>query len=277
MQPIVRSSLQPQTADCWRPDDEAHRGRDEDGAAVVDRSALARLRGLGLRGEDQRDDGDRDVDPEDGAPRPLGEVAAGERADGGQAAGDAEEERERAAALPEREGGDDDRQRGGEEQRGERALGDAEGDHPRLAVLAGRGRAAERRADGEPGHADGQHAAMTEHVGQLAAEGEEGGQREQVSVDDPLGAGRGEREVVLQARHGEGDDRLVDEHHRHGEDHRDEDEALVGGGGRGGGGRRSAHRRAPWAGGVDATCSTIPPARPRAFSRPVLHRARRAT
>src|SRR3712207_7643796 len=46
--------------------------------------------------------------------------------------------------------------------------------------------AAERGADGEADDADDHHPPMTEDVGELAAEGEEGGERDQVAVDDPL-------------------------------------------------------------------------------------------
>ena len=125
---------------------------------------------------------------------------------------------------------DDDRQRGGEQQRRERALDDAEGDDPGLPRAAGRRGAAQRRGECEPGHAHDQDAAMTERVGELAAQHEERGEGEQIAVDDPLRGRRGEREVLLQVGHGEGDDRLVDEHHRHGEDHRHEDEPPVRGG-----------------------------------------------
>ena len=41
--------------------------------------------------------------------------------------------------------------------------------------------------------------------------------------------GVGEREVLLQLGDRDRDDRLVDERHRDGEDHRQEHEALVGG------------------------------------------------
>ena len=156
-----------------------------------------------------------------------GQVAAEQRADGGQAAGDAEEERQRAAALTDGEAGDDDRQRGGEENRGRCALQDAERDHPRLGQRAGGRGAAERGADREGGDADHDHPTMTQDVRQTATEREQCRQRQQVAVDDPLRAGRGQRQVLGQAGNRERDDRLVDEHHRHREDHRDENELLV--------------------------------------------------
>jgi hypothetical protein len=58
------------------------------------------------------------------------------------------------------------------------------------------------------------------------AEGEQRREREQVAVDHPLHAGRREAEVFLKVRDRDRDDRLVDERHRDGEDHR-QDEALV--------------------------------------------------
>jgi hypothetical protein len=61
-------------------------------------------------------------------------------------------------------------------------------------------------------------------VGQPAAESEEGGQRQQVSVDRPLHAGGGQAEFLLELGHGDGHDGLVDERHRHGEDHRGQDQ-----------------------------------------------------
>ena len=196
----VRRSVQPQTADCWRPSTRRPMPAETSSAPVVDRDGTALLRRARLQRERDRDQRDRDVDPEDRAPRPLGQVAAEERADGGQRAGDAEEDGHRASALLARERGDDDGERGGEEDRAERALGDAEDDHPRLAERPGGCSAAERRAHREARDADGEHAPMTEHVGELAAEREAGGEREQVAVDDPLRAGGGDREIASRGR-----------------------------------------------------------------------------
>jgi len=207
--------------------DQAHRDRDQHRPAVVDLRRVARVGDPRAQRQDHGDDRDRHVDPEDRAPGPLRQVAAGERADGGQPAGGGEEQRERLAALAHRVGGDDDRQRGREQQRRARPLQDAEEDHPRLADVAGRRRAAERRAGREGDDADEHHPPVAEHVGELAAEREQRREREQVAVEDPLRAGRGHAEVVLQVRHGEDDDRLVDEHHRDREDHRDQDSSPV--------------------------------------------------
>ena len=77
--------------------------RDQHGAAVVDRRPRYWVFGLGDPDQDECDQGDGDVDPEDGPPGPLGQVPAEDRADGGQPAGDAEEEGQRLPALSQRE------------------------------------------------------------------------------------------------------------------------------------------------------------------------------
>ena len=63
-------------------------------------------------------------------------------------------------------------------------------------------------------------------VGQPAAEGEEGGQRQQVGVDRPLHPGAAQAELLLDLGHGDGDDGLIDEGHRDGEDHGRQDQVL---------------------------------------------------
>ncbi len=125
MRPIVRASSQPHTLDCCRPSTmRPIPDREEDEPAVIDGSGPAGVVGLGLDRHHDRGEGDRDVDPEDRPPGDLDQVAAGERAEGGHAAGDAEEDRERLAALALRVGGDDDRQRGREHDRRADALDD---------------------------------------------------------------------------------------------------------------------------------------------------------
>jgi hypothetical protein len=203
---------------------EAHAAGDQEGAAVVERRRVLLVVGLRFRGEEEGDQRDRDVDPEDRPPGPLGQVAAGDRADRGEAAGDGEEDRHRAAALVQREGVEDDRQRGREHQRRAGALDDAEDDQPGLVERAGRGGAAEGGGGGEDDDADHDHAAVAGDVGEAAAEGEQRREREQVAVDDPLHPGRGERKVFLDAGDGDRDDRLVDEGHRDREDHRRQDQ-----------------------------------------------------
>ena len=207
---------------------EPHAGGDQHRAAVVERRRVLLVVRLGDRDQHERGDRDRDVDPEDRPPGPLGQVAAGDRPDRGEGAGEAEEDRQRAAALAQREGGEDDRQGGREHQRRAGALDHAEDDDPRLCRAAGRGGAAQRRGGGEDDDADHDHAPVPGDVGEPAAEGEQGREREQVAVDDPLHPGRGEREVPLQLGDRDRDDRLVDEGHRDGEDHRREDQLLVG-------------------------------------------------
>ena len=110
--------------------------RDEHGAAVVDPRRDGLVLGLGHERQHQRDDRHRHVHPEDGPPRPLRQVAAEDRPDRGQAAGDAEEDGERLAPLTQGKGAHHDGQRGREHQRATRTLHDAEGHDPRLGDAA---------------------------------------------------------------------------------------------------------------------------------------------
>jgi hypothetical protein len=151
---------------------------------------------LGDDDQHQGDDGHRDVHPEDRPPCPLGEIAAEDRADGGEAAGDAEEE---ASALP----------------RSRRAnvcttMASAAGNMiappapwttRKVTIHA----SARLPLGVRPHMAEAPAKMMTPSttifgahgVGQAAAEGEEGGQRQQVGVDRPLHAGAGQAELPL--------------------------------------------------------------------------------
>lgn len=60
---------------------------------------------------------------------------------------------------------------------------------------------------------------MSKDVRKSATEGEERGQRKQIAVDHPLDSGIAEAQLGLDGGDRDGDDRLVDEHHRHGEHH----------------------------------------------------------
>ena len=109
---------------------------------------------------------------------------------------------ERAAALAHRERRDDDRERRGEQQRRE----------PPWATRNVISQASPSSPVGVAPHSAEQiakpttpsdHATVAEHVGELAAEHEERGQREQVAVDDPLRAGGRQRQVLLQVGDGE--------------------------------------------------------------------------
>jgi hypothetical protein len=106
------------------------------------------------------------------------------------------------------------------------ALQRAERHQPRLRGAATRRGAAQRRRAREDDHPEHDHLAMPACVGQPAAEGEEGGQRQQVGVDRPLHAAGRQAEVTLDRRRGDRDDRLVDKGHRDREDHRGQDQAA---------------------------------------------------
>ena len=208
---------------------EPHSARDQHGTAEVERRGMTVVRRLGARRQHERDDGHGDVDPEDGPPVDRGQVAPGQRADGCETAGDGEEDRHGLAALADREGAHHDRQRGGEHEGGERTLHHPPGDDPRLGQVPGGSGTAERGGAGKADHADHDHAAVPGYVGEPPAEGKQRGQGQQVAVHHPLHSGRRKREVLLQLGNGDRDDRLVDEGHRDGEDHRHENEPLVGG------------------------------------------------
>jgi hypothetical protein len=130
-------------------DDEAHPAAEQDGAARVDAGRVALLGDARASDEDEGEDRHRHVDPEDRAPRPLREVATGERPDRGHRAREREEDRQLAPPLADVVHRDDDGQRGRKEERRERALRDAEDDDPRLSDGAGRRRPAERGRDRE--------------------------------------------------------------------------------------------------------------------------------
>jgi len=95
---------------------------------------------------------------------------------------------------------------------------------PKNSAAARRG-AAQRRRAREDDHPEHHHPAVPGDVGQPAAEGEQGRQRQQVGVDRPLHAAGGQDQIMLDRRRGDRDDGLVDEGHGDGEDHRRQDQA----------------------------------------------------
>ena len=72
--------------------------------------------------------------------------------------------------------------------------------------------------------AERHHLAVPDRVREATTEGEERGEREQVSVHRPLDTGARETELLLYLWDRDRHDRLVDEGHGDGEDHRREDE-----------------------------------------------------
>ena len=179
---------------------------------------------LGDDDQDQRDDRDGDVDPEDRTPGPFGQVATEHRSDGGETPSDAEEDRQRLAPFAHREGLDHDRQGGGEHDGPAGTLDDAERHDPRFGDRTFGRQTAEGGRRSEDDDAQGHHLAVAHGVGQAATEGEERREREQVAVDRPLHAGIGETEFLLDLRYRDRHDRLVDEGHGDGEDHRGQHE-----------------------------------------------------
>ena len=162
---------------CWPAAGRAPRGPCppviSSGAAVVDRRRLLVLLGLRDGGQDQGDDRDGDVDPEDRAPGPLAEVAAGS---GPTAVRPPAMPKKMPIALP--------RSRTG---KAEITIASAAGNISAApapsstrkkmiqasAMLALGGEPAGRRGDHEDDHADEHHRPVPDDVGQAAAEREQ--------------------------------------------------------------------------------------------------------
>ena len=80
----------------------------------------------------------------------------------------------------------------------------------------------------ESDHTDDNHPSPTEYVAKPAAEREQCRERQQVSVDDPLRACRRQRQLRLDLRNRDRDDRLIDEGHCDREHHCGQYQILVG-------------------------------------------------
>ena len=135
---------------------------------------------------DERDDTDRDVDPEDRLPAgPGGQHAADEDAGGDAQAADGSPERQALGPLGALVGRHDERQRGRGHQRGADALGAAGRDQ---LTCAG-GEATEERGRGEDEHAGHEDPATGQQVGDAAAKQEAATGHQQVGGDHPLHVG----------------------------------------------------------------------------------------
>jgi hypothetical protein len=178
------------------------------------------------RGERRRD-GEQEVDVQAPAPvEGLGEDAAEEQADRRARAGDAAEDGERLRALLGlHEARGQQRQRARGEHGGEHALGGARGgeqpERGRGAAGGGRHREADQAADEGP--------LAAEQITELAAQQQQGAERQRVRGDDPLPRVVGEAEVGLGAGERDVHDRRVEHDHqlRDGDDPEDQPAALV--------------------------------------------------
>src|SRR5581483_4965953 len=169
--------------------------------------------------EGERDERDRDVDEEDHAPgRDVDEPAADGRADHERDAAPGRPLPDRRAARRARERRREHRERRGSEERARDSLQAAEDDE--------RGRVRRRRAEDRDGaearDADREHAELDEDLAERAADEDQGAEREEVRVDDPLLRREPAAEVVLDVRQRDVDHRTVDERHRRAQDARDE-------------------------------------------------------
>ncbi len=176
--------------------------------------------------EADRDDGEGQVDEEDGAPAEAVGVAGDEqRADDGAGdrgdAGDRAVERRHALALLDgrihhlHEG-----QRLRHHQRGRQALQQPRGDQH----LAGDGEAAERRGEREAAHADEQDLAVAEDVAEPPAGDEQEREGQLIAGDDPLDGGIAGAELALDGGDADIDDGRIEQVHAEGEqDHPERD------------------------------------------------------
>ena len=180
------------------------------------------------RREQRGDDADRHVDEQHPLPAgPLGQHAAEQHAGRAAGARDRAPDAQRGVALGALlEGGGDDRQRGGRDQRGAEALHGAGDDQPQLAL----GEAAGQRGDREEDEARDEHAPPAEQVGQAAAEQQEAAEDQGVGVDDPGQVVLGEVEVLADRRQRDVDDRRVEDDDELGGREKGERQPLVGGG-----------------------------------------------
>ena len=174
------------------------------------------------------DDADRDVQEEDPRPREVGREHAAEQHAGRAAAarGRAPDAEGAVALAPLGEGRDQDRERGGGQQRAAESLQRAEDDQR----LLGPRDAAQERADGEEAEPGDEDTTTPEHVAEAAAEQEEAAEEDRVGADDPLQAGLGEVQVRLDRGQRDVDDRDVEHHHelRRHDDREGEPAAAVG-------------------------------------------------
>src|SRR5665213_62276 len=203
-------------------DTQGHAAGDQHETAVVHSSRHVLGERLGNHDQYQGDKGYGNIHPEDGSPRPFREVAAQNRTEGGKATGDAEEDRQRFAALAKREGLHDDGQGGGEHDGTAGPLNHTERHDPRFGNRSLRGQSTHRRRRRKENHTERHHFPVTDGVGEAPAKGEECRQRKQVAVYGPLDTGARQAELLLNLRHRDRHNCLVDEGHRYGKYHRGE-------------------------------------------------------
>ena len=187
--------------------------RDRDRACEVEGPGRRFCPALGDQRGRQRgsSDADRDVDPEHPLPADrVGEDASQQDAGGSAGAGDRAPDSQGLVALGAvAEGGGDDRQCRGREDRRAQALNRA--GHDQLAL--GLGQAPGQRGEREEDQAADEDAAPAEQVSHPPAEQQEAAEGEDVGVDHPLQVALGEVERLADRRQGDVDDRGVEDDH----------------------------------------------------------------
>jgi hypothetical protein len=176
-------------------------------------------------GADDAEDADRHVDEEDPLPaQQLRQDAAEQHAGGSPDGAHRPPVAERAIALVAlREGGGDDRQRGGRDDGAAEALHGARDDQ---RGLVGR-QATGQRGEGEEQHPGHEDAPAPEQVRRAAAEEQEAREGQRVGVDDPLQVDGGEAEVLADRRQRDVDDGDVEDDHELGQAGQGQDPTLA--------------------------------------------------
>ena len=178
---------------------------------------------------DEPDGAEHDVDQEDRPPGQAADVRADDepgqdRADDGRRAHHRPEHGERGAHLIAVERADQQADALRDQQRAEAALGQPGGDqHHRVDRQAGR-----ERGEGEPGDADQEHPPLAVPVAEPGADHQQHPHRERVAGAEPLDQRLAAADVADDGGRGDVGDRRVHQVEHIGQDHQDEDQAQPG-------------------------------------------------
>ena len=163
--------------------------------------------------EQRRRERDRQVDEEHQAPVGRDQQPAERRAGGGRDAADGGPDSDRRRSLPRIELGQQQRERGRDQERGADRLHDSRDDQRRR----GRRRTAQQRAQREHGKPGDERAPASEAVGERAGGHQQGGEDDRVRVQHPRQAADARSmEAVADRRQGDVDDEQVEARHEDG-------------------------------------------------------------
>ena len=121
------------------------------------------------------------------------------------------------------EGGHDDRERGGREQRRAETLTRPSGEES-LRRAGHRGRERRDREDREAGQ---EHPTPTEEIGGAASEEEQAAENKRVARDRPADVGAGQMKVTGEARQRDVHGGDVEDHHQLGDEEHEQEQAVL--------------------------------------------------